>query len=129
MNNLTQIVSVLLEAFTPPTRGLYDPLLPLSPQMKPTSNNYLPPPPLTGLSPYHLNDRDRGEKTNGGDSLEEEVAYNQRMEAMHIASKGLLILIKVLGKNHLKVLFFSRLQSSLGPRPSWNSLFVDSVKQ
>jgi hypothetical protein len=43
----------------------------------------------------------------GGDSLEEEVAYNQRMEAMHIASKGLLILIKVLGKNHLKVFLFS----------------------
>jgi hypothetical protein len=98
-------VSVLLEAFTPPTRGLYDPLLPLSPQMKPSSNSYLPtPPPLTGLSPYHLNDRD---KMGGGDSLEEEVAYNQRMEAMHIASKGLLILIKVLGKNHLKVFLFS----------------------
>jgi hypothetical protein len=78
--------------------------------MKPTSNSYLPAPPLTGLSPYHLSDRDqRGDKSNSGgeaggkrDVLEEEIIYNQRMEAMHIASKGLLILIKVLGKNHLK---------------------------
>lgn len=99
-------MSVLLEAFTPPTRGLYDPLLPLPPQLKPNFHSYLSNPPLTGLSPSHFNGRE--DKLTEAE-LEEEILYNQRMEAMHIASKGLLILIKVLGKNHLKVSVYSSL--------------------
>ena len=78
---------------------MYDPYLPLSPHLRANTENYLPPPiPLTGLSPTNIHDHKKSEQL-----LEEEILYNQRMESMHIACKGLLILIKVLGGNHIKV--------------------------
>lgn len=74
--------------------------------------HYLPSAPLTGLSPSHPSlvtdpkSESMVSKAEEGGLAESsmESSHARRMESMHIACKGLLILVKLLGGEHIKVL-------------------------
>mmetsp|Transcript_248 Transcript_248/g.445 ORF Transcript_248/g.445 Transcript_248/m.445 type:complete len:1648 (-) Transcript_248:185-5128(-) len=164
--NCAQIMSVLLEAFSPSAMAMVTKQdeesaklsssasagVATSPSSREgdyySSMPHLPPSmPLTGLSPaptgtytsrkmqFGVGGEENWTSSEINSAAEENGAVNgaahaQRMEAMHVACKGVLILVKVLGGEHIKVfmeLIVSRLCEAAAFAPVAVSLHFEQI--